>query len=91
MSGFNFNIASVKPIVREAASMHNDGGGGNLGYMQQNRDDESQKKHKLDESIFGKKEEDIFIPAKDFKFTDNEGSFFYLVVKVIKKFFFNFL
>jgi len=47
---FTNNIASAKPIIREAANMANDGGGGNLGYMMQGEPEE--KKHKMDESIF---------------------------------------
>jgi len=58
----NMNIASGKPVIREAQNMQNDGGGGNLGYMSQGNRDEKKKKSYLDESIFGKKnEEDIFI------------------------------
>ena len=56
---FDVNVLRTKPVIREAASMNNDGGG-NLGYMQQERD-EGRKQKRLDESIFGKKEEDIFI------------------------------
>ena len=86
MSEFDFNVLSVKPMVREAASMNNDGGGGNLGYMQQNREGPKDKKHnKFDESIFGKKEEDIFTSEKDFNYVDNQVSFFKLVVDYIKK------
>lgn len=62
---FDVNVLSVKPVIREAASMNNDGGAGNLGYMQQGQKDEKEKPHRLDESIFGKKEEDIFISKKD--------------------------
>ena len=31
MSGFDVNVLSTKPVIREAASMQNDGGAGNLG------------------------------------------------------------
>lgn len=50
---FDVNVLSSKPVIKPAASMQNDGGGGNLGYMSQGRkkQDEKEKKY-LDESIF---------------------------------------
>lgn len=55
---FDVNVLSSKPMIREAASMQNDGGGGNLGYMEQGNQKEKQQNK---ESIFGKKEEgDVF-------------------------------
>lgn len=70
---FDVNVLSVKPVIREAASMNNDGGAGNLGYMQQGQKEEKEKQNRLDESIFRKKEEDIFISKKDLEGFD-EGS-----------------
>ena len=61
MSGFDVNVLSTKPVIREAASMQNDGGAGNLGYMQQGESEQEEKKRHFDESIFSKKEKDIFI------------------------------
>ncbi len=97
MSGFDVNVLSTKPIIREAASMHNDGGGGNLGYMQQGDSrEEEKKKHSFDESIFSKKTEgDSFILQKDLDdlkgFDEDVGfSLPKLIAKVIvsvKKFF----
>ena len=57
MSSFDVNVLSTKPIIREAASMNNDGGAGNLGYMAQGEKKKEEKKHLQDESIFCKKEE----------------------------------
>ncbi len=34
---FDVNVLSAKPVIKPAASMQNDGGGGNLGYMFQGR------------------------------------------------------
>ena len=52
MSSFDVNVLSTKPIIREAASMNNDGGAGNLGYMAQGEKKKEEKKHLQDESIF---------------------------------------
>ncbi len=71
MSSFNL-IPGIKPVIREAASMNNDGGGGNLGYMQRGND-EKEKKNKFisDESIFGKKDEtDLFVGEKEIEIPD---------------------
>lgn len=46
---FDANILSTKPVIKAAASMQNDGGGGNLGYMSQGR-----KKKKKKENIWMK-------------------------------------
>ncbi|MDR1168991.1 MAG: hypothetical protein LBK53_08930 [Heliobacteriaceae bacterium] len=56
---FTNNIASSKPVIREAANMQNDGGGGNLGYMMQGRREDEERKHNLDKSIFAQ-EKDVF-------------------------------
>ena len=73
MSELNFSLSTVKPVIREAANMNNDGGGGNLGYMQQ-RKKKQQNREYLDESIFGKKEEDIFMSEKNLKYEEEQGS-----------------
>jgi len=49
--GFGVTPSNNKPVIREAASMHNDGGAGNLGYFEQGENKE--KKHS-EESIFSK-------------------------------------
>lgn len=73
MSGFDVNVLSSKPVIREAASMNNDGGAGNLGYMARGEKDEEEKKRHQDESIFKKKEEfDIFTYQKNVKMPEEE-------------------
>lgn len=69
---FDANVLSVKPVIRETANMNNDGGGGNLGYMQRGKqDDEKEKKFFSDESIFDKKnEKDIFVSRKEIEIPD---------------------
>lgn len=58
---FDVNVLSSKPIIKAAASMQNDGGGGNLGYMFQGRRQEEKDKKYLDESIFLKQNNcDVF-------------------------------
>lgn len=58
---FDVNVLSTKPVIKAAASMQNDGGGGNLGYMAQGEKQEKQPRKYLDESIFLKDEKpDIF-------------------------------
>lgn len=86
MSGYTFDIASSKPVVREAASMQNDGGGGNLGYMQQGENREEEKRKQcFDESIFSKKNEfDSFVFEKDLEGFEDEGfSIAKFVAKII--------
>lgn len=73
MSGFDVNVLSTKPVIREAASMNNDGGAGNLGYMAQGEKDD-EKKRRQDESIFSKKEEgDIFTYQREIKMPEEEN------------------
>ena len=69
---FDANVLSVKPVIRETANMNNDGGGGNLGYMQRGKqDEEKEKKFFSDESIFDKKnEKDIFVSRKEIEIPD---------------------
>lgn len=56
---FDVNVLSTKPMIRETASMQNDGGGGNLGYMEQGN--QKKKERQTNESIFGAKDDgDIF-------------------------------
>ena len=58
---FDVNVLSTKPVIKATASMQNDGGGGNLGYMAQGEKQEKQERKYLDESIFMKEEKgDIF-------------------------------
>ena len=74
MSSFDVNVLSTKPIIREAASMNNDGGASNLGYMAQGEKKKEEKKHLQDESIFCKKEEvDTFGYSKLDNMPEYEG------------------
>lgn len=77
---FDVNVLRTKPIIRETANMNNDGGGGNLGYMKQEREEEKNRKRSLDESIFGKKEEDLFIGKGDVKYAEDDFS----IIKIIR-------
>ena len=60
MSSFDVNVLSTKPIIREAASMNNDGGAGNLGYMAQGE----KKKEEVD--TFGYSKLDHMPEYEDF-------------------------
>ena len=56
---FDVNVLSTKPVIKPAASMQNDGGGGNLGYMFQGRrqgDDEQKNVFEMNNGVdtFGK-------------------------------------
>lgn len=75
MSGFDVNVLSTKPIIRETANMQNDGGGGNLGYMQQGENREEEKRKQVfDDSIFSKKNEfDSFVFEKDLEGFEDDG------------------
>lgn len=57
---FDVNVLSTKPVIKAAASMQNDGGGGNLGYMAQGGKQEKKERKYLDESIFMKDQPDMF-------------------------------
>lgn len=83
---FDVNVLSSKPIIKAAASMQNDGGGGNLGYMAQGRRKEEEKEKKyLDNSIFLKQNEgDIFGFEKDLEMP-KEKSMVEKIVDFVKK------
>ena len=92
MSGFDVNVLSTKQVIREAASMQNDGGAGNLGYMQQGESEQEERKRRLDESIFSKREKDVFVSEKDLMFTEQEeefsiAKFIAQIIFTFKKFF----
>lgn len=71
---FDVNVLSTKPVIKAAASMQNDGGGGNLGYMAQGENQEKEQKQQNFESIFSKKaEQDSFAYEKDFKIPQEES------------------
>lgn len=84
---FDVNVLSTKPVIKAAASMQNDGGGGNLGYMAQGEKQEKQERKYLDESIFLKDEKpDIFSFEKEPEMPE-EKSLIEKVVDLIKKLF----
>ena len=68
--GFDINPPSNKPIIREAASMQNDGGAGNLGYFE--NEGKKEKKH-APESIFSTEQEsDTFVKGSE-EMESNDG------------------
>lgn len=84
---FDVNVLSTKPVIKAAASMQNDGGGGNLGYMAQGEKQEKQERKYLDESIFLKDEKpDIFSFEKEPEMPE-EKSLIEKVIDLIKKLF----
>ena len=85
---FDTNVLSVKPVIRETANMNNDGGGGNLGYMQRGKqEEEKEKKFFSDESIFDKKnEKDVFVSRKEIEIPQEyQFSLKKIILKLIAK------
>lgn len=68
---FDINSPSNKPIIRETASMQNDGGSGNLGYFER---ENSEKKHKAESIFSNEKESDTFSKEGDSKEENEEFS-----------------
>ncbi len=61
---FDVNVLSSKPIIKAAANMQNDGGGGNLGYMSQGRQEQEEKREEI--NIFAQKPDfDTFVLKED--------------------------
>lgn len=83
---FDVNVLSAKPVIKAAASMQNDGGGGNLGYMAQGEKQEKKERKYLDESIFLKDEPDMFGFGKEPEMP-KEKSFIQIVIENILKLF----
>ena len=73
---FDVNVLSSKPVIKAAASMQNDGGGGNLGYMSQGRRENEEKREEI--NIFAQKPEidtfslssKIAVPETEFSLKD---------------------
>ena len=83
---FDVNVLSTKPVIKAAASMQNDGGAGNLGYMAQGEKEEKKEKEYLGESIFMKKEEgDIFTFDREPEMPDEQFSLSKLIAEIILK------
>lgn len=83
---FDVNVLSTKPVIKAAASMQNDGGGGNLGYMAQGEKQEKKERKYLDESIFLKDQPDMFGFEKEPEMPE-EKSFIQIVIENILKLF----
>ena len=80
------NVLSTKPVIKAAASMQNDGGGGNLGYMSQGGKQEKKERKYLDESIFLKDQPDMFGFEKEPEMPE-EKSFIQIVIENVLKLF----
>lgn len=79
--GFDVTPPSNKPIIREASSMQNDGGAGNLGYFEREGDKE---KKQSQESIFSaEKEHDSFKRESDVDDLTEEFSISKLIANII--------
>ncbi len=67
---FDVNVLRQKPVIQAAASMQNDGGAGNLGYMEQGQG----KKRRDEINIFMTKPEepDMFISLDDIEVPEDE-------------------
>lgn len=83
---FDVNVLSAKPVIKAAASMQNDGGGGNLGYMAQGGKQEKKERKYLDESIFMKDQPDMFGFEKEPEMPE-EKSFIQTTIENILKLF----
>ena len=83
---FDVNVLSTKPVIKAAASMQNDGGGGNLGYMSQWGKQEKKERKYLDESIFLKDQPDMFGFEKEPEMPE-EKSFIQIVIENVLKLF----
>ncbi len=83
---FDVNVLSTKPVIKAAASMQNDGGGGNLGYMAQGGKQEKKERKYLDESIFLKDQPDMFGFEKEPEMPE-EKSFIQIVIENVLKLF----
>lgn len=81
---FDVNVLSSKPVIREAQSMQNDGGGGNLGYMSQGQGEKQKKNFFEEKSIFESKNDiDTFGFEKDIEIPEENFSISKLVAKII--------
>lgn len=83
---FDVNVLSSKPVIKPAASMQNDGGGGNLGYMYQER-----RKKEESQNIFAKNNEiDAFVNTPTLEAEDVNFLFIEFILEIwdsIKSFF----
>lgn len=81
---FDVNVLSTKPVIKAAASMQNDGGAGNLGYMAQSEKEEKKEQRLLNESIFESKDnQDKFIFGKEPDMPEDKFSIAKLIAEII--------
>lgn len=78
--GFEVNFNN-KPIIKEAQSMQNDGGAGNLGYFEQ--DKEKEKEKQKNSSIFAEQEGDTFKSSADIDEPETDFSISKLIAEAI--------
>lgn len=80
---FDANVLSSKPIIKAAANMQNDGGGGNLGYMSQGRREHEEKKEEI--NIFAQKPEfDTFVTSNNLERLEEEDfTFSKLIMEIL--------
>lgn len=87
---FDVNPPSSKPVIREAASMQNDGGAGNLGYFERG---EGKEKKQQKDSIFSsgqesdtfQKESDVSEKGDDFSISGFIANLIFAVKEWFKK------
>lgn len=75
--GVNFNN---KPVI-QSAQQAQDGGAGNLGYFEQNKEDEKGKKD--GESIFSKQGSDAFVSSSDTDMNAEDFSISKIIAQII--------
>ena len=79
---FDVNVLSSKPIIKAAANMQNDGGGGNLGYMSQGRREQEEKREAI--NIFAQKPAiDTFSMSGQLELPEEEFTFAGLIAEII--------
>ena len=77
--GFEVNFNN-KPIIKEAQSMQNDGGAGNLGYFER---EEQEKDKQKNSSIFSEQGSDSFKLSSEIEEDDDSFSISKMIAKVI--------
>ena len=80
---FDVNVFNQKPVIKAAANMQNDGGGGNLGYMSQGRN--KNKKRYEEVNIFQQTTKDTFSMSGKYPIEDNSSDFSKFIDEVLEK------
>ena len=68
---FDVNVLSSKPVIKAAANMQNDGGGGNLGYMRQGGQ-KGKKEQEYEPLFIGMNQHDVVDFQKEIPLPDEE-------------------